>query len=84
MSQQKEVSAHHCYLGEEEKSVLQQFVIEWSSQPDKRSWDAFVASRILPRIQSLNQEKFGPEKISHDKEAKKLWEKRVKVRKSLM
>ena len=68
-----------CYLQEAELSVLQELQIEWNKQPDKRSRDAFVKSTVLPKIQELNKDKFGPEKISTCKESKKLWERRTKV-----
>ena len=39
-----------------------------------------MVSSILPLVQQVQIEKFGAEKISKDKEAKMLWEKRIKVR----
>ena len=67
------------YLTEEEIKVLEEHLTEWNEKPDKKSREAFVVSVILPLVQQVQLEKFGPEKISKDKEAKTLWEKRIKV-----
>lgn len=68
------------YLTEEEVKVLEEKLAEWNDRPDKRSREAFVVGDVLPMIQQLNMEKYGPEHISKDKEAKTLWERRIKVR----
>lgn len=68
------------YLTEEEIKVLEEHLTEWNEKPDKKSREAFVVSSILPLVQQVQIEKFGAEKISKDKEAKMLWEKRIKVR----
>jgi hypothetical protein len=40
---------------------------------------SYVALEILPRIQELDLEKFGPERIAWNKEAKALFDRRIKV-----
>jgi hypothetical protein len=67
------------YLTEEEVQVLEQRLTEWNDKADKKSREAFVIGEILPLIQQLNMEKFGPEMLEKDKAAKILWEKRIKV-----
>src|SRR5258705_51878 len=68
------------YLSEDEKKVLASLLNEWNSKPDKKSQDSFISSEALCKIQQLNLLKYGPEVISRDKEAKKLWEGQVQVR----
>ena len=68
------------YLTEEETKVLESFLGEWSEKPDKRSCNAFVVTEVLPKVQSLDLDRFGPDIISRDKQAKQLWESRIKVR----
>jgi hypothetical protein len=75
----KKPKQEKCYLQEVETNVLRELQVEWNKQPDKQSRDSFVTSTVLPKIQQLNKEKFGPEKISKCKDSKKLWDKRVKV-----
>ena len=75
----KATSDGRVYLTDEEKEVLKANLDEWNEKPDKKSRDAFLASEILPNIQALNMEKYGPASISKDKEAKLLWEARIKV-----
>jgi hypothetical protein len=67
------------YLTEEEKAILKDHVSEWNQKLDKMTRQAYVASEILPRIQELDSEKFGPERIARDKEAKALFDWRIKV-----
>jgi hypothetical protein len=67
------------YLTEEEKKVLQCQLDDWDSKPDKTSRDAFLASDVLPKIQQLNPEKYGPDIVSRNKEQKLLWERRAEV-----
>lgn len=68
------------YLREEEKDILAGLLDRWNTQPDKKSRDAFVSAEALPKVQQLNMEKFGPEIIARDKEAKIMWERRCQVR----
>jgi hypothetical protein len=67
------------YLREEETTVLQSLLQEWSDKPDKKSRDAFVSGTAVPKIQSLNLKEYGPDVISTSKVAKVQWEKRVSV-----
>jgi len=68
------------YLTDEEKKVLQSQLDEWDSKPDKTSRDAFLFSEVLPKIQQLNPDKYGPDIVSRNKEQKLLWERRAEVR----
>ena len=72
-------SKDQVYLTEEEKTILKEHLSEWTSQMDKPHKEAYLVSDILPKIQALNRDKFGEEKISIDKDAKTLWERRIKV-----
>lgn len=67
------------YLTEEEKKILQSHLNEWDSKADKTSRDAFLSSEILPKIQQLDPEKYGPDVVSRNKEHKLLWERRAEV-----
>ena len=67
------------YLSPEEKDILRQLLPAWNLEPNKEARDAYVQSQVLPKIQALKPEKFGHAVISRDKEAKKLWEKRIEV-----
>jgi hypothetical protein len=67
------------YLDDEERKILAAFLDDWNHKPDKKTRDAFVSGEVLPKVQSLNPLKFGPEVISVDKSAKLMWESRVKV-----
>jgi hypothetical protein len=67
------------YLKEDETRILETYLGEWNEKPDKRSRDAYVVSDVLPKVQALDLERFGPELLSKDKQAKQLWENRVKV-----
>lgn len=67
------------YLTEEEKKILLPLLEEWSSQPDKKTRDAVISSKAIPKIQNLDLSKYGPEIISKDKAAKELWERRIQV-----
>jgi len=67
------------YLREEERSFLQSMLQEWTDQPDKKSRDAFVSGSVLPRIQELNRQEYGPDIISINKVAKGQWERRTAV-----
>ena len=75
----KRKSTERIYLAEEEIKVLAESLEEWNDKPDKKTRDGFVAAEILPKIQQLNLEKFGPDMLSKDKAAKILWERRIKV-----
>jgi len=75
----KNKAKQRIYLSEEEKKVLASLLNEWNSQLDKKSRDSFITSEALPKIQAMNMSKYGPEVISRDKEAKKVWEERVQV-----
>jgi len=68
------------YLTEEEQNMMKPLILEWMGKKDKNSKDAFIASDILPKIQALNPEKYGPDIISKDKASKEMWDKRVQVR----
>ena len=68
------------YLTEEEQNVMKPVISDWMGKKDKNSKDAFIASDILPKIQALNLEKYGPDIISKDKASKEMWDKRVQVR----
>lgn len=65
------------YLTEEEKKVLQAHLDDWDSKPDKTSREAFLCSEVLPKIQQLNPDKYGPDVVSRNKEHKILWERRA-------
>jgi len=67
------------YLREEERSFLQSVLQEWTNQPDKKARDAFVSGSVLPTIQQLNAQEYGPEIISINKVAKVQWERRTAV-----
>jgi hypothetical protein len=67
------------YLREEETTILQSLLQEWSDKPDKKSKDAFVSGTAVPKIQAMNNKDYGPEVISTNKVAKVQWEKRVSV-----
>ena len=67
------------YLREDETTVLQSLLQEWSDKPDKKTRDAFVSGTAIPRIQAVNGKDYGPEAISTNKVAKVQWEKRVSV-----
>ena len=68
------------YLTNAEKDILLEYMPTWSQKEDKRSREAYILSTVIPRIQELNQQQFGVEIISRDKEAKKLWERRIEER----
>jgi hypothetical protein len=67
------------YLSEEEKTILGGLLADWVARPDKKSRDAFISSEVVPLIQQLNMDEYGPEHISKDKVAKELWERRIQV-----
>lgn len=67
------------YLNEEEKKILQSKLDEWDSKPDKNSRDSFLISEILPKIQQLDPQRYGPDVVSRNKEQKILWERRAEV-----
>jgi len=67
------------YLTKAEKDVLQELLPTWTEKENKRSREAFINSTVIPRIQELNLPQFSQEVISRDKEAKKLWEKRIQA-----
>lgn len=67
------------YLREEETTVLQSLLQEWSDKPDKKTRDAFVSATAVPKIQELNLKEYGLDSISTSKTAKVQWEKRVSV-----
>jgi hypothetical protein len=67
------------FLTEEEKKILQSHLQEWDSKPDKTSRDAYLSSVVLPLIQQLHPDKYGPEVVSRNKEQKVLWERRAQV-----
>lgn len=67
------------YLREDETTVLQSLLKEWSDKPDKKSRDAFVSGTVVPNIQSLNLKDYGPDIISTSKVAKVQWDRRVTV-----
>ena len=52
---------------------------DWVARPDKKSRDAFISSEVVPLIQQLNMDEYGPEHISKDKVMKELWERRIQV-----
>jgi hypothetical protein len=68
-----------CYLLPEEKDILQGMLAEWCSKPDKKTRDACIMADVLPKLQALNLDKYGPAVIERDKEAKILWERRIQV-----
>ncbi len=68
-----------CYLTQEERDVLRQMLPIWSNMTDKKSRDAYIATSVASKIQEMNVQQFGSTIISRDKEAKKLWEKRMEV-----
>ena len=72
-------SRDRVYLTEGEKSILKEHITDWYQKPDKVTRQAYIASEILPKIQELDLEKFGPERIARDKEAKALFDRRIKV-----
>ena len=72
------------YLTEAEKDVLKGTLEAWNEKTNKKCRDSFVATDILPQIQALNLDKYGPDIISKDKEAKVLWERRIKVSYSIV
>jgi len=72
-------TSERIYLEGEEIKVLQDSLDEWNGKPDKKSRDAFVVAAVLPKIQQLNLDRFGPENLTKDKSAKILWERRIKV-----
>ncbi|MDX6295881.1 MAG: hypothetical protein QOH50_5051 [Kribbellaceae bacterium] len=78
-SQSSTKKSQRCYLQAIETDILRECLVEWNRQPDKKSRDLFVVTTVLPKIQLLNPDKYGPNKISQCKESKKLWDKRVKV-----
>ena len=49
------------YLREEETTILQSLLQEWSDKPDKKSKDAFVSGTAVPKIQAMNNKDYGPE-----------------------
>jgi len=67
------------YLAKAEKDVLQELLPLWTEKENKKSRETFIISTVLPRIQELNMSQFSQDIISRDKEAKKLWEKRIQV-----
>lgn len=71
------------YLTRAEKDVLQELLPAWSEKENKRGREAFINSTVIPRIQQLNLPQFSQEVISRDKEAKKLWEKRIQASRPL-
>ena len=75
----KRKTSDRTYLNPPEIKLLEESLAEWNDQPDKKSRDAFVVASVLPKIQEMNMEMFGPEKLSKDKEAKVLWERRITV-----
>jgi hypothetical protein len=75
----KKKSKDRVYLTEEEKAILREHVAEWNQKPDKMTRHAYIASEILPKIQELDSEKFGPDRLAWDKEAKALFDRRIKV-----
>lgn len=68
-----------CYLLPEEKDILREMLADWCSQPDKKTRDTLITSQVLPKLQALNMDKYGPDVIERDKEAKILWERRIQV-----
>ena len=72
-------SREKCYLLPEEKDILRQMLDEWYSKPDKKTRDTYVTAQVLPKLQALNMDKYGPDVIEKDKEAKILWERRIQV-----
>jgi len=64
-----------CYLLPEEKDILQGMLAEWCFKPYKKTRDAFITAEVLPKLQALNLNKYGPAVIERDKEAKILWER---------
>ena len=54
-------TTNRIYLREDETTVLQGLLQEWSDKPDKKSRDAFVSGVVIPQIQALNAKDYGPE-----------------------
>jgi len=83
MADKKKISnkkaGERTYLDSEEIRILEELLEEWNGQPDKKSREAFVVASILPKVQQINLEKFGPDNLSKDKSAKVLWERRITV-----
>jgi hypothetical protein len=75
----KRKNTERTYLEQEEIQFLQDSLEEWNGKSDKKARDAFVVATVLPKIQQMNLEKFGPENLSKDKSAKLLWERRIMV-----
>jgi hypothetical protein len=67
------------YLRQEERTILQTMLQEWTEQPDKKAKDAFVSGSVVPKIQELNANEYGQDIISINKVARVQWEKRVSV-----
>jgi len=68
-----------CYLLPGEKDILQGMLAEWCSKPDKKTRDAFITAEVLPKLQALNLDKYGPAVIERDKEVKILWKRQIQV-----
>ena len=67
------------YLRQEETDILQSLLGEWYEKPDKTARDAFVMGTVLPQIQQLDLQEYGPDIISTSKAAKVKWEARISV-----
>ena len=52
---------------------------EWCSKPDKKTRDTFITAEVLPKLQALNLDNYGPAVIERDKAAKILWERCIQV-----
>lgn len=74
-------SSNRNYLKDSEREILKNHLSLWVEKQDKKARDAYVSAEVLPEIQALDPDQFGPQMLSTDKQAKELWERKVKVNK---
>jgi hypothetical protein len=66
-------SSNHNYLKDLEREILKNHLGLWVEKQDKKARDAYVLAEVLPEIQALDPDQFGPQMLSTDKQAKELW-----------
>jgi hypothetical protein len=67
------------YLNDAERQVLKNHLSIWVEKQDKKARDAYVSGEVLPNIHALHPDQFSPQMLSTDKQAKELWDRKVKV-----
>ena|ERR1700682_3503438 len=68
------------FLKDSERDVLKSHLGAWVEKQEKKARDAYISAEVLPEVQALDPGQFGPELLSKDKQAKELWDRKVKVR----